>query len=171
MQSALPPDNLHSKMQRLRFLKTCKDAADAWDLPIDARMRKEVQQLLTDALLPDGERDSDYVDAAQLLRECGHSDAQVCRLAGELGKDLKLATGGSTHEAAARFGADTDKNIQRYHRQKDARAIQTVLASFMQRQLYHDVMGSSTRLCPHITRLLEEQGRGRKRPAQSDWQV
>jgi hypothetical protein len=158
-------------MLRLTFLKTCKDAADSWDLPLDARMRKEVQQLLADALLPDGERDADYVDAAQLLREYGHSEVQVGRLAGELGKDLKLATGGSTHEAAARFGAETDKNIQRYHRQRDARAIQTVLASFMQRQLYHDVMGCSSRLCPNITRLLEQQGRGRKRPAQSDWQA
>jgi prophage antirepressor-like protein len=165
-RAAQPPDEMHSRMQRLLFLKTCKDAADAWELPIDARMRKEVQTLLADALLPDGEHDSEYVDAAQLLRERGHTEAQICRLAGELGKDLKLATGGSTHQAAARFGADSDKNIQRYHREKDARAIETVLASFMQRDLYREVAGG-VRLDPNITQLLEERGRGRKRPAPS----
>jgi hypothetical protein len=150
-QPAQPPDELHIRMQRLLFLKTCKDAADAWDLPIDARMRKEVQSLLANSLLPDGEHDSEYVEAAQLLRERGHTEAQICRLAGELGKDLKLATGGSKHQAAARFGADTDTNIQRYHRLKDARAIETVLANFMQRKLYHDVVGGSERLDPNIT--------------------
>jgi hypothetical protein len=167
-QPVQPPaaDEPPSKMQRMMFLKTCKEAADAWGLPIDARMRKEVQQLLADALLPDGEHDAEYVDAAELLRERGHPEDQVCRLAGELGKDLKLATGASTHEAAARFGADTDKNVRRYHRRKDARVIETVLANFMQRELYRRVVGSSARICPVITQRLQEQGRGR-RPAPS----
>jgi hypothetical protein len=160
-------DEQPSKMQRLMFLKCCKDAADAWDLPIDARMRKEVQSLLADALLPDGEHDTEYVDAAQLLRERGHTEAQICQLAGELGKDLKLVTGGSSHQAASRFGANSDKNVQRYHRVKDALVIKSVMASFVDRDLYHRVMGSSPLLDERVTQLLEERGRGRKRPAQS----
>jgi hypothetical protein len=149
-------------MQRLKYLKCCKDAADAWGLPLDSRMRGEVQQLLAEALLPPGEHDAEFVDAAQLLRERGHSEAQVCRLAGELGKDLKLAAGGAGHQSAQRFGAD-DKNIARYHKTRDACMIATVLHSFTQRELYHNVMSSSPILDPRITQLLEREGRGRKR--------
>jgi prophage antirepressor-like protein len=165
-----PEPVLRERTERLFFLRSCKDAAEAWGLPLDPRMRDEVKRILADALLPNGEHDADYVDAAGILRESGHAEAHVRALAGELGKDLKLASGGDGHQSTQLFGADHDKLVRRYHRIKDSRLIATVMASFKQRAVYIDAVGSSL-LDPYITGLLEQQGRGRKRAAPSGWQA
>lgn len=86
-----------------------------------------------------------YVDAADILRERGHTDIEIARLAGEFGRDLLLVARQDKPVRTyvdAEFGAHghVDKEIALYHRVDDARMIEDVLASFRQRQLFKRVM-------------------------------
>lgn len=112
--------------------------------PVRQDGRDRLAQIAIDRLDP-SEKLPGYVDAADILRERGHTDIEIARLAGEFGRDLLLVARQDKPVRTyvdAEFGAHghVDKEIALYHRVDDARMIEDVLASFRQRQLFKRVM-------------------------------
>ena len=105
-----------------------------------------------------------FVDAAAILRERAHTEDQIARLAGELGKDLKLVaeneqTCSQSNEQT--FGSDRCQ-VGWYHRVRQASLIEDVLASFKQRSLYQCVVnGQPNSVAARRQNFLDLHGRGR----------
>ena len=106
------------------------------------------------------------VDAATILQERAYTGEQVARLAGELGKDLKMVSdneGRSAQGNEQAFGTERHQ-VGLYHRVRDASLIEDVLASFKSRSLYSRVMaGEPDPVASRRQNLLSRQGRGRSR--------
>jgi hypothetical protein len=86
-----------------------------------------------------------FVDAADILRERGHTDLEILRLVGEFAKDLLLVAKEDKRFKTigdAQFGLHgvVEKEISLYHRVDDSRLIEHVLASFRERPLFKGVM-------------------------------
>lgn len=150
----------------MQALSAAFTLAQAIDSTSTARLRVEAQRAIDDVLLPQGETMDQYVDAATILRERAYTEDQVARMAGELGKDLKMVAdnegrAGQGNEQA--FGTDRHQ-VGLYHRVRDASLIEDVLASFKLRPLYSRVMaGEPDPIASRRQHLLSLQGRGRSR--------
>ena len=133
-------------------------------------VKRKLQVAIDNACLPSGSTLKDYVAAADILRERAHTEAQVTRLAGELGKDLKAVAvmeGRARHSMEQCFGAG-GKPVDLYHRIEDAQFIEDVFASFKERDVYRRVMADledpvAKRKREGRLRALEKSGRGRPR--------
>ena len=138
----------------------------------DARLRVEAQKAIDDVLLPQGESIDQFVDAATILRERAYTETQIGRLAGELGKDLKMLAdleGRNAQGYEQEFGHDRHQ-VALYHRIRDASLIEAALSSFKRRDLYLRVM--EARPDPIRARreqLLDRNGRGRSRSQRQRW--
>ena len=104
------------------------------------------------------------MDAAAILKERAHSEQQIARLAGELGKDLKLV---AEHEQICcqsnqqTFGCERSQ-VGWYHRVRQASLIEDALGSFKQRSLYQSVMtGQPNCVAARRQAFLNMNGRGR----------
>jgi hypothetical protein len=106
------------------------------------------------------------VDAATILSERAYTGEQIARLAGELGKDLKMVSdneGRSAQGNEQEFGTERHQ-VGLYHRVRDAGLIEDVLLSFKSRSLYSRVMaGEPDPVANRRQNLLSRQGRGRSR--------
>ena len=124
----------------------------------------EAQKAIDNVLCPLGESAEQFVDAAAILRERAHTEEQIARLAGELGKDLKLVAEHEQiccHTNEQTFGADRCQ-VGWYHRTRQASLIEDVLASFKQRSLYQAVMsGQPSGNAARRQDFLNVHGRGR----------
>ena len=150
----------------MHALSAAFQLAQAIESTSQPRLRAEAQKAIDDVLLPQGETMDQYVDAATILRERAHSESQIARLAGELGKDLKVVA-----DNEERVGPSNEQDflterhqVGLYHRVRDASLIEDVLASFRLRPLYARVMAGEPD--PTATRrqtLLDLRGRGRSR--------
>jgi prophage antirepressor-like protein len=151
---------------RMQALTAAYTAAQAIGSSSQPRLQTEVQKAIDDLLLPQGCTADQYVDADAILRERGHGAHQTSRLAGELGKDLKLIARSEERQEVScegQFGADR-RQLGLYHRVKDAPLIEAALSSFKQRDLYRRVVAGQPD--PDRARreeLLDQQGRGRSR--------
>ncbi len=106
----------------------------------------------------------EFLDAEAILRERGCNQEQICRLAGEFGKDLFLVARSESREIPTmekQFGPET-REIKQYRRLADARFIDDVFRSFRQRPLYKRVAADDP-VTMQRQQLLAEHGRGRKR--------
>ena len=132
-----------------------------------ADLRKTAQAMLDSShMLPIGDTSEQYVDAGAILRERAHTETQVRRLCGELGKDLKLVAEGEgkTPQSHGHEFGPVQKRVGWYHRVKDAAMIEDVSASFKKRELYTRVMaGEPDPIRQRREEMLEAQGRGRSR--------
>ena len=150
----------------MQALSAAFQLAQAIDSTSQPRLRAEAQKAIDDVLLPQGETMDQYADAATILRERAHTEAQIARLAGELGKDLKMVADneervGPSHE---RDFLTERHQVGLYHRVKDASLIEDVLASFRLRPLYARVMaGEPDPTANRRQTLLDLRGRGRSR--------
>ena len=105
---------------------------------------------------------SDLADCDDLLRDRGYTTEECGRLASELAKDIKLiaAAEGCQLQTVERCFGPVVKQVTVLSRQRDARLIQDVMASFQQRPLHQRVVGGNP-----VTRkrweLLHAKGRGR----------
>ncbi len=165
-QGPLPHEIEMARNARMQALSAAFTLAQAIDSTSTARLRVEAQRAIDDVLLPQGETMDQYVDAATILRERAYTEDQVARMAGELGKDLKMVAD-SEGRAAQRneqaFGTDRHQ-VGLYHRVRDASLIEDVLASFKLRPLYARVMaGEPDPIASRRQHLLSLQGRGRSR--------
>jgi len=117
-------------------------------------------------MLPLGDTADHYVDAAMILRERGHTETHIARLAGELGRDMKLipeAEDRTPQSEEQQFGIARHQ-VGLFHRVRDARLIEDVLAAFKLRPLYTRVMaGIPSQDAGRRLGFLQIQGRGRKR--------
>ncbi len=154
----------HAKNARIQALFAALQLAREINSTSQGRLQVEAQKAIDNVLLPLGESAEQFVDAAAILRERAHSEEQIARLAGELGKDLKLV---AEHEQTAcqsneqAFGANRCQ-VGLYHRTRQASLIQDVLESFQQRPLYHTVMnGQPSGNAARRQSFLSENGRGR----------
>ena len=151
---------------RMQALNAAYNLAQAIDSTSLARLRVEAQKAIDDILLPQGDTMDQYVDAATILRERAYTEEQIARLAGEVGKDLKMV---SDSEGRAAQGNEqefvTDRHqVGLYHRVRDASLIEDVLVSFKDRPLYSRVMaGEPDPVANRRQNLLSRQGRGRSR--------
>ena len=105
----------------------------------------------------------EYVCAADILRERGHGEYHISRLAGELGKDLKAVAeseGRSFQGAEQEHGSD-HTTIGMYHRVRDATFIEDVLASFKERALYARRVGEQSSDAQQHHEFMAANGRGR----------
>ncbi len=153
-----------AKHSRIQALSAAFQLAQAINSTSQARLLIEAQKALDNVLLPPGESAEQFVDAAAILRERAHSDDQIARLAGELGKDLKLV---AEHEHTCcqsneqTFGSERSQ-VGWYHRVRQASLIEDVLASFKQRSLYQSVMsGQPSCVAARRQNVLNLHGRGR----------
>ena len=151
---------------RMQSLTAAFNAAQVIGSGSQVRVQAAVQKAIDDALLPPGESPEQYIDATQILLERGHTEEQASRLAGELGKDLKLVSQTEERNLQSReqqYGMD-QKQVGLYHRVHDAQLIETVLASFKARELYTRVMtGQPDPIRAKREELLRTKGRGRSR--------
>ena len=151
---------------RMQSLTAAFNAAQAIGSSSKVRVEHAVQKAIDDALLPQGAAPDQYVDAEQILKERGHTPQQVARLAGELGRDLKLVAENEERAPQGRemeFGHEK-KQIGLYHRVHDAPMVETVLASFKARELYTRVLsGQPDPVRAKREGLLQTKGRGRSR--------
>ena len=88
----------------------------------------------------------EYVLGADILRERGHDEYHISRLAGELGKDLKAMAESeerSFQNTEQEYGADRKTNGM-YYRVRAASFIEDVLASFKERALYARLVGEQS---------------------------
>ena len=174
-QGPTPCDLLMYSNSRMQALTTAFQLAQAIDSSAQALIRVEAQKAIDDILTPPSEAmglrtpedtSDQYVDAAGILRERAHTEEQIARLAGELGKDLKMVStdeGRPTSSIDHDFGTDNHP-VDVYHRVRDASLIEAVLASFKCRPLYTRVMAGD--IDPTVRRrqnLLGVHGRGRSR--------
>ena len=155
---------------RMQSLTAAFSAAHAIGSSSTARVERTIQQAIDDALLPHGDAPDEYVDAERILIERGHTPQQVSRLAGELGKDLKLVADAEERAPQSRemqFGHDAQpvkRQVGLYHRVHDAPMIETVLTSFKARELYTRVLsGHPDPIRARREELLHAKGRGRLR--------
>ena len=153
-----------AKNARMQALSAAFQLAQAIDSTSQARLRVEAQKAIDDVLLPQGESTDQFVDAAAILRERAHTEEQISRLAGELGKDLKMVAeseSGSQQSNEQSFGSDRHQ-VGLYHRIRHAGLIEDVLASFKQRALYTRVMNDQPDpIAARRQSLLDSHGRGR----------
>jgi hypothetical protein len=95
-------------------------------------------------MLPLGDTVDHYVDTAMILRERRHPEPHISRLAGELGRDMKLITEAEDRTPQSeeqQFGNERHQ-VGLFHRVRDARLIEDVLAAFKLRSLYTRGMAS-----------------------------
>jgi len=156
---------------RLQTLGAAYQLAQAIESSSLGRLRVAAQQAIENVLLPPGDSMDQYVDAAAILRERAYTWQQIARLSGELGKDLKLVADSEGRNAASGeqdFGPARHQ-VGVYHRIRDAPLIEAVLVSFRQRTLHQQTMAGIPAPSTHRrTGLLEQQGRGRKRPTHAN---
>ena len=151
---------------RMQALSAAYNLAQAIDSTSQGRLRVEAQRAIDDVLLPQGETMDQYVDAATILRERAYTEDQIARMAGELGKDLKMV---ADSEGRAAQSNEQDFCLERhqvglYHRVRDASLIEDVLTSFKDRPLYARVMaGEPDPIAARRAHLLHTRGRGRSR--------
>jgi hypothetical protein len=165
-QSAPTPHELEMAANtRLQALGSAYQLAQAIDSTSLGRLRVAAQQAIENILLPPGDATDQYVDATTILRERAYTWPQIARLASELGKDLKVVAdseGRSTHSNEQEFGPARHQ-VGLYHRIRDAALVEDVLASFRLRPLHQQTMAGAP-ASTHRAGLLDQQGRGRKRP-------
>jgi hypothetical protein len=153
---------------RLQALGAAYQLAQAIGSTSSDRLRVAAQQAIDNVLLPSGDTRDQYVDAATILQERAYTWPQIARLAGELGKDLKMLAdreGRSAPSNEQNFGP-TRQQVGLYHRIRDAGLIEAALVSFRKRPLYQQTMAGIP--APSTQRridLLDQHGRGRKRQA------
>ena len=152
---------------RMQSLTVAFSAAQTIGSSSKARVERAVQQAIDDVLLPQSAAPDDYVDAERILIERGHTPHQVTRLAGELGKDLKLVADAEDERAPQsremQFGREK-RQVGLYHRVHDACMIETVLTSFRAREVYARVLsGQPDPIRARREELLQTKGRGRSR--------
>ena len=156
-----------ARSARMQALTSAYAAAQAIGSSSRPRLEAEVQKGIDDMLLPRGDTSDQWVDAETILRERGHDDRQIARLASELGKDLKLVALSEERTPVSRegyFGAADRHQVGLYHRVKDAPLIEDVLSSFRRRDLYARVLaGHSDPVHSKRQQLLDAKGRGRSR--------
>ena len=151
---------------RMQALTAAYTSAQTIGSSSQPRLQTELQKAIDALLLPQGDTPEQYVDAATILQERAYTGEQVARLAGELGKDLKMVSDnegrpaqGNEHE----FGTERHQ-VGLYHRVRDASLIEDVLSSFKSRSLYSRVMaGEPDPVASRRQNLLSRQGRGRSR--------
>ena len=165
-QGPTPHEIEMARNARMQALSAAYQLAQAIDSTSQARLRVEAQKAIDDVLLPQGETVDQYVDAATILLERAHTEEQVARLAGELGKDLKMVADSERRPVQGNeqeFGRDRHQ-VGLYHRVRDASLIEDVLTSFKERPLYSRVMaGEPDPIASRRQNLLNVQGRGRSR--------
>jgi hypothetical protein len=165
-QGPLPHEIEAARNARMQALNAAFTLAQAIDSSSLGRLRVEAQRAIDDVLLPQGETVDQYVDAATILQERAYTGEQVARLAGELGKDLKMVSDSEGHVAQGNeqdFGTERHQ-VGLYHRVRDASLIEDVLASFKSRPLYSRVMaGEPDPVANRRQNLLSLRGRGRSR--------
>ena len=165
-QGPMPHEIEMARNARMQALSAAFQLAQAIDSTSQARLRVEAQKAIDDVLLPQGETVDQYVDAATILLERAYTEEQVARLAGELGKDLKMVADSERRPAQGNeqeFGRDRHQ-VGLYHRVRDASLIEDVLTSFKERPLYSRVMaGEPDPIASRRQNLLNDQGRGRSR--------
>ena len=153
-----------AKHSRMQALSAAFQLAQAIDSTSQARLRVEAQKAIDAVLLPEGESAEQFVDAAAVLRERAHTEDQILRLAGELGKDLKLIAESEQSSAQSneqQFGLDRHQ-VGLYHRVRQSSLIEHVMTSFKQRSLYVRVMaGQPDPIAARRQSLLSSHGRGR----------
>ena len=118
----------HSRMQALGSAFQLAQSIESTSL---GKLRVAAQKAIDDVLLPEGDAIDQFVDAATILRERAHTEEQIARLAGELGRDLKMVAVDEERIAPSneqQFGDDR-KQVGLYHRIKDAGLIAAVLAA------------------------------------------
>ena len=151
---------------RMQALTAAYTAAQAIGSSSQPRLQTEVQKAIDAMLLPQGDAPEQYVDAATILSERAYTGEQIARLAGELGKDLKMVSdneGRSTQGNEQEFGTERHQ-VGLYHRVRDAGLIEDVLVSFKNRPLYSRVMaGEPDPVANRRQNLLSLRGRGRSR--------
>ena len=151
---------------RMQSLTAAFSAAQTIGSSSKTRVERAMQQAIDDLLLPQGDASDDYVDAERILIERGHTSQQVARLAGELGKDLKLVAEAEERAPQTRemqFGRDK-RQVGLYHRVHGAPMIETVLTNFKARELYSRVLsGQPDPIRARREELLHAKGRGRSR--------
>jgi prophage antirepressor-like protein len=151
---------------RMQALTAAYTAAQAIGSSSQPRLQTEVQKAIDAMLLPQGDAPEQYVDAATILSERAYTGEQIARLAGELGKDLKMVSdneGRSAQGNEQEFGTERHQ-VGLYHRVRDAGLIEDVLVSFKNRSLYSRVMaGEPDPVATRRQNLLSRQGRGRSR--------
>jgi prophage antirepressor-like protein len=151
---------------RMQALTAAYTAAQTIGSSSQPRLQTELQKAIDALLLPQGDTPEQYVDAATILQERAYTGEQVARLAGELGKDLKVVSdneGRSTQGNEQAFGTERHQ-VGLYHRVRDASLIEDVLVSFKSRSLYSRVMaGEPDPIANRCQNLLSRQGRGRSR--------
>ena len=165
-QGPTPHEIEMARNARMQALSAAFQLAQAIDSTSQARLRVEAQKAIDDVLLPQGETVDQYVDAATILLERPYTEDQIARMAGELGKDLKMVADSEGRPAQGNeqeFGIDRHQ-VGLYHRVRDASLIEDVLASFKNRPLYSRVMaGEPDPIASRRQNLLNDQGRGRSR--------
>ena len=136
MQDILPPEHPASifksspapheieiaRNARMQALSAAFQLAQAIDSTSQARLKIEAQKAIDDVLLPVGDTMDQYVDAAGILTERAYTEEHVARLAGELGKDLKMISQDEDkciQSNEQEFGTNR-KQIGLYHRIRDA---------------------------------------------------
>ena len=160
--SALPD----TKQERLRGLDEAFQIAERIGSTSTGALRKKLQEALDDVALPADETQQQYTDAETILLERGHTAEQTRRLAGELGKDLKLLADYERREVQSEEQSFVveDRQINRYHRIRDARFIEDALRSFQERPLYQRVMsGEEDPVARQRKSFMRRHGRGRNR--------
>ena len=162
----LPHEIEMSRNARMQALSAAFQLAQAIDSTSQARLRIEAQKAIDDVLLPLGDTMDQYVDAAGILSERAYTEEQIARLAGELGKDLKMVSQDEDQciqSNEQEFGTNR-KQVGLYHRIRDASLIEDVLRSFKERPLYNRVMNREPDpIARRRQALLNIQGRGRSR--------
>jgi hypothetical protein len=173
-QGPTPYEIEAARNARMQGLAAAYQLAQAINSTSQDRVRVEAQKAIDEMLLPAGDTTEQYVDAAAILQERAYTDEQIGRLAKELGKDLKMVAeneGRSLQYNQQEFGRDR-KQIGLYHRVRDARLIEDVLASFKLRPLYERVMaGVPDPISSRRHNLLSTQGRGRSRSSHGQRQI
>jgi prophage antirepressor-like protein len=151
---------------RMQALTAAYTAAQTIGSTSQPRLQTELQKAIDALLLPQGDAPDQYIDAEAILRERGHNDEQIARLAGELGKDLKQLAQKEERDGMSRegqFGAERHQ-VGLYHRVRDAPLIEAALNSFKRRDLYPRVMeGRPDPIRARREAFLDSSGRGRSR--------
>ena len=173
--SVLEPGNhFAQRIGRIHELTAAYQSADLIKSTSAKDLRMKLQECLDEVALPPGQQHiAEYVDAARILQERAYTDAQIARLAGEFGKDLKLA---KAHEGPCQSGeqqfGECQKRVGLYHRTRDAQLIENVLAAFKRRELHQRVMNGAEDPVAKRKRearyfVLDAEGRGRPRQSHS----